>query len=85
MNGCSFTRNINRLMGLQEHHLKSYDNLIYLNKPAIPKEIVGEELKDVDIDENQVQIVRMIDLDGNTVKKVKSILIKKEINREYAT
>ena len=56
-----------------------------LNKLAIPKEIAREELKDVDIDENQVQIVRMIDQERNTVKKVKPILIKKEINREYAT
>ena len=53
-----------------------------LNKLAIPKDITREELKDVDIDENQVQIVRMIDQDGNTVKKVKPILIKKEINKE---
>ena len=56
-----------------------------LNKLAIPKEIAREELKDVDIDENQVQIVRMTDQERNTVKKVKPILIKKEINREYAT
>ena len=71
-----------RIAGTSSQIIRYISNL---NKPAIPKEIVREELKDVDIDENQVQIVRMIDQDGNTVKKVKPILIKKEINREYAT
>ena len=56
-----------------------------LNKPAIPPEVAKEELADVDIDEEQVQIVKMVDKDGKMVKKVKSILIKKELDREHAT
>ena len=56
-----------------------------LNKPAIPSKVAKEELANVDIDEEQVQIVKMVDKDGKMVKKVKPILIKKELNREHAT
>ena len=56
-----------------------------MNKPAIPTEIAKEELVNVDIDEEQVQIVKMVDKDGKMVKKVKLIMIKKELNREHAT
>ena len=56
-----------------------------MNKPAIPTEIAKEELANVDIDEEQVQIIKMVDKDGKMVKKVKPILIKKELNREHAT
>ena len=56
-----------------------------LNKPAIPPEVAKEELANVDIDEEQVQIVKIVDKDGKMVKKVKPILIKKELNREHAT
>ena len=35
-----------------------------MNKPAIPPEVAKEELTIVDIDENQVQIVKMVDKDG---------------------
>ena len=56
-----------------------------LNKPAIPPEVAKEELANVDIDEEQVQIVKMVDKDGKMVKKVKPILIKKELDREHAT
>ena len=56
-----------------------------MNKPAIPTEIAKEELANVDIDEEQVQIVKMVDKDSKMVKKVKPILIKKELNREHAT
>ena len=55
------------------------------NKPAIPTEIAKEELTNVDIDEEQVQIIRMVDKDGQMIKKVKPILIKKEIDRQYAS
>ena len=55
-----------------------------LNKPAIPTEIAKEELTYVDIDEEQVQIVPMVDKEGKIVKNVKPILIKKEIERNYA-
>ena len=56
-----------------------------MNKPAIPTEIAKEELANVDIDEEQVQIVKMVNKDGKMVKKVKPILIKKELDREHAT
>ena len=56
-----------------------------LNKPAIPTEIAKEELTNVDIDEEQVQIVQMVHKEGKIVKKIKPILIKKEIERNYTT
>ena len=56
-----------------------------MNKPAIPTEIAKEKLANVDIDEEQVQIIKMVDKDGKMVKKVKPILIKKELDREHAT
>ena len=39
----------------------------------------------MDIDEEQVQIVKMVDKDSKMIKKVKPILIKKELDREHAT
>ena len=56
-----------------------------MNKPAIPTEIAKEELANVDIDEETVQIIKKVDKDGKMVKKVKLILIKKELDREHAT
>ena len=56
-----------------------------LNKPAIPIEIAKEEMANVDVDDEQVQIVKMVDKDGKLVKKVRLILITKELNREHAT
>ena len=41
-----------------------------LNKPAIPPEVAKEELTNIDIDEEQVQIIKMVDKDGKMVKKV---------------
>ena len=34
-----------------------------MNKPAIPPEVAKEELTNIDIDEDQVQIVKMVDKD----------------------
>ena len=56
-----------------------------LNKSAIPVDIAKEELANVDVDEEQVQIIKMVNKDGKLVKKVKPILIKKELDREHAT
>ena len=56
-----------------------------MNKPAIPPEVAKEELTNVDVDEEQVQIIKMVDEDGKMVKKVKPILIKKELDRQHAT
>ena len=56
-----------------------------LNKPAIPPEVAKEEPTNIDIDEEQVQIIKMVDKDRKMVKKVKPILIKKELNRQQAS
>ena len=55
------------------------------NKPLIPDDIPKKEFEEVDIDPDQVQIECMVDKDGNKVKRVKPILIKKEITTNYAT
>ena len=55
------------------------------NKPNIPPIIAQTELADVEVDEDLVQIIQMEDRDGNVVKRVKPILIKKEISQEYAS
>ena len=55
------------------------------NKPLIPDEILKKEFEEVDVDPDQVQIECMIDKDGKEVKRVKPILIKKEITTDYAT
>ena len=56
-----------------------------LNKPAIPPEVAKEKLMNIHIDEEQVQIIKMVDKDGKMVKKVKPKLIKKELDREHAS
>ena len=55
-----------------------------MNKPAIPTEIAKEELANVGVDDEQVQIIKMVNKDSK-LKKVKPILIKKELDREHAT
>ena len=60
-------------------------NISNQNKPLIPEEIPRKELEKVDIDPDQVQIECMVDQDGKEVKKVKPILIKKELTTNYAT
>ena len=55
------------------------------NKPLIPDEIPKKEFEEVEFDLDQVQIERMVDKDGKEIKRVKPILIKKEINTDYAT
>ena len=60
-------------------------NISNQNKPLIPDEIAKKEFEEVDVDPDQVQIECMIDEDGKEVKKVKPILIKKEITTNYAT
>ena len=42
-----------------------------INKPAIPIEIAKEELANVDVDDKQVQIIKMVNKDGKLVNKVK--------------
>ena len=55
------------------------------NKLLIPDEIPKKEFEEVEFDLDQVQIERMVDKDGKEVKRVKPILIKKEINADYTT
>ena len=61
------------------HHISNQ------NKQNIPPIIAATELADVKVDEDLVQIVWMEDKDGNVVKRVKPILILKEISQEYAS
>ena len=61
------------------HHISNQ------NKLNIPPIIAQNELADVEVDKDLVQIVQMEDQDGNIVKRVKPILIKKEISQEYAS
>ena len=61
------------------HHISNQ------NKLNIPPIIAQTELTDVEVDEDLVQIIWMEDRDGNVVKRVKLILIKKEISQEYAS
>ena len=51
----------------------------------MPDEILKKEFEEVEFDPDQVQIEQMVDKDGKEVKQVKHILIKKEINTDYAT
>ena len=60
-------------------------NISNQNKPLIPEEIPRREFEEVDIDPDQVQIKCMVDQDGREIKKVKPILIKKELTTNYAT
>ena len=60
-------------------------NISNQNKPLIREEILRKEFEEVDIDPDQVQIECMVDQDGKEVKKVKPILIKKELTTNYAT
>ena len=55
------------------------------NKPNIPPIIAKTELADIEVDEDLVKIIQMEDQDGNVVKRVKLILIKKKISQEYAS
>ena len=85
----------NQWVEFHEHYQRTYgiagtsSQIIHyisdMNKPAIPTEIAKEELANVDIDEEQVQIIKMVNKDGKMVKKVKLILIKKKLDREHAT
>ena len=74
-----------RNMGIGGSISQIIQNISNQNKPLIPNEIPKKEFEDIDVDPDQVQIECMIDKDGKEVKKVKPILIKKEITTNYAT
>ena len=80
-----FHEHYQRMHGIAGTSSQIIHYISHMNKPAIPMEISMEELANVDVDEEQVQIVKMVDKDGKMVKKIKPILIKKELNREHAT
>ena len=94
-NKLSASNNIryNQWVEFLEHYQKTHSiagtssqiirHISNMNKPAIPIEIAKEELANVDVDDEQVQIIKMVDKDGKLVKKVKPI--KKELDREHAT
>ena len=51
--------------------------------PPIPKSVCEEEMQNANLDTNEVITEYMTDAQGNRIKKLKPILIKSELNREY--
>ena len=51
--------------------------------PLIPKSVCEEEMKNANLDTNEVIIEYITDAQGNKVKKLKPLLIKSEPDREY--
>ena len=52
--------------------------------PPIPKSVCEEEMQNANLDTNEVIIEYMTDAQGNKIKKLKPLLIKSELDREYA-
>ena len=52
--------------------------------PPIPKSVCEEEMQNAHLDTNEVIIEYMTDAHGNKIKKLKPLLIKSELDREYA-
>ena len=80
-----FHTKYHRSMGIGGSVSQIIRNISNQNKPLIPEEIPRREFEEVDIDPDQVQIECMVDQDGREIKKVKPILIKKELMMNYAT
>ena len=57
--------------------------ILHMN-PPIPDSVCKEEMQSANIDANEVIIEYITDAHGNKVKKLKSLLIKSEPDREYA-
>ena len=51
--------------------------------PPIPKSVCEEEMQNANLDTNEVIIEYITDVHGNKVKKLKPLLIKSELDREY--
>ena len=51
--------------------------------PPIPKSVCEEEMQNANLDTNEVIIEYMTDAHGNKIKKLKPLLIKSELDREY--
>ena len=52
--------------------------------PPIPKSVCEEEMQSTHLDTNEVIIEYITDANGNKIKKSKPLLIKFELDREYA-
>ena len=52
--------------------------------PPIPKSVCEEEMQSTHLDTNQVIIEYITDAHGNKIKKLKPLLIKSALDREYA-
>ena len=52
--------------------------------PPIPKSVCEEEMQNTHLDTNEVIIEYMTDAHGNKIKKLKPLVIKSELDREYA-
>ena len=52
--------------------------------PPIPKSVCEEEMQNANLDTNEVIIEYITDAQGNKIKKLKPLLIKSELDREYA-
>ena len=52
--------------------------------PPMPKPVCEEEIKSTHLDTNEVIIEYITDAHGNKIKKLKPLLIKSELDREYA-
>ena len=51
--------------------------------PPIPKSVCEEEIQSANLDTSEVIIEYMTNAHGNKIKKLKPLLIKSELNREY--
>ena len=51
--------------------------------PTIPTSVCKEEMQNANMDSNEVVIKYIMDAQGNTVKRLKPLLIKSDPNREY--
>ena len=51
--------------------------------PPIPKSVCEEEMQIANLDTNEVNIEYITDVQGNKIRKLKSLLIKSEPDREY--
>ena len=52
--------------------------------PPIPKSVCEEEMQNANLNTNEIIIEYMTGAHGNKVKKLKPLLIKSELDREYA-
>ena len=52
--------------------------------PPMPKSVCEEEMRSTHLDTNEVIIEYITDAQGNEIKKLKPLLIKSELDREYA-